>query len=85
MAEEFLRLNKDLDNLETATGQEWNDRDLELARTLQARLNFIITRVFAYLHPGTLTQQERNQVSLEISVGLLSLPPSHFPGADLPL
>lgn len=60
MAEDFDRLEQDIDDLETAMGQEWTARDSRLAQTPQARLNFIITRVFAYLHPGTLTQKERD-------------------------
>jgi len=40
-------------------GEEWNARNSRLADTPQARLNFIMTRVFTYLHPGILTQKER--------------------------
>ena len=59
MAEDFSRLEQDTYNPETAMGKEWSARDSTLAQTPQARLNFIIARVFAYLHPGSLTQKER--------------------------
>lgn len=59
MAEDFSRLEQDTYLPETVMGQEWSARDSALAQTPQARSNFIISRVFAYLNPRSLTQKEK--------------------------
>jgi hypothetical protein len=59
LADDFLRLEDETNHPETALGQEWNARRPNLLRTPQTRANFVISRVFAYLHPDPLTRKEK--------------------------
>jgi hypothetical protein len=59
LADDFSRLEDETNHPETALGQEWSARGPNLLRTPQTRANFVISRVFTYLHPDPLTQKEK--------------------------
>jgi hypothetical protein len=62
MAEDFARLEDDTYHPETTMGQEWCAwiaGKRRRSQTPQARSNFIVTRVFAYLNPNPSTPEEK--------------------------